>query len=95
MSREATVEISMYPLKDDYEPSIIDFIHRLEAYEGFQVRVNETSTHLFGEYNRIFDALKAEIARTFDVHGKAVFVLKILGMNLQVMQEGLTFDEAG
>lgn len=79
---QATVEISMYPLNTDYEPPILAFIHALEQYSGFVVRVNETSTHLFGDYDAIFDALKAEVAKSFATHGKAVFVMKVLGVNL-------------
>lgn len=79
---EATIEISLYPLNADYEPIILDFIHRMEAYKTFKVRVNETSTHLAGDYDAIFDALKTEIKHFNQTHGKQVFVMKVLGMNL-------------
>lgn len=88
----ATIEISLYPLTEAYETIIIDFIKRMEQHSGFNVRVNETSTHCFGDYEAIFDALKQEIARSFEQHGKAVFVMKVLGMDLQVMEEGLSLD---
>ncbi len=79
---ETTIEISLYPLNAEYEPIILDFIHRMEAYGTFTVRVNETSTHLAGDYDTIFDALKTEIKRSNETHGKQVFVMKVLGMNL-------------
>lgn len=79
---EATIEISLYPLNENYEPPILKFIERLESHEGFVVRVNETSTHLFGDYDQIFDALKAEIKRSMLDYGKQVFVMKVLGVNL-------------
>jgi uncharacterized protein YqgV (UPF0045/DUF77 family) len=80
---EATIEISMYPLNQDYEPHIIAFINELKAYESFKVRVNETSTHLFGDFDEIFDALKSEIKKSYAKHQKTVFVMKVLGANIE------------
>ena len=79
---EATIEISLYPLNEDYEPPILEFIERMGAYGTFKVRVNETSTHLAGDFDAIFDALKAEIKHSNQTHGKQVFVMKVLGINL-------------
>lgn len=82
MIMQATIEISMYPLKEDYETPILAFIDALKKHRGFVVRVNETSTHLFGDYDAIFGALKTEIAAALNTYGKAVFVMKVLGVNL-------------
>lgn len=80
---EATLEISMYPLHQDYEPHIIDFINGLKKYSSFKVRVNETSTHLFGDFDSIFDALKIEIKKSYSKHEKSVFIMKVLGANIE------------
>lgn len=80
---EATIEISMYPLHQDYEPHIIAFINALKAHGTFKVRVNETATHLFGDFDAIFDALKVELKNSYAKHEKSVFVLKVLGANIE------------
>ena len=35
---KASMEISMYPLSEKYESPILDFIARLNGYEGLVVR---------------------------------------------------------
>lgn len=80
---EATIEISMYPLHQDYEDFILDFIADLKHRSGFEVRVNETSTHLFGDYDDMMDAVKEGIRSSFEKYGKVVFVMKVLGANLK------------
>jgi len=81
--KQATVEISMYPLKEEYEPAIIAFIDHLKSCEGFKVRVNETSTHLFGDFDAIFDGLRTGIKMAWAEYEKSVFVMKVLGANLE------------
>jgi uncharacterized protein YqgV (UPF0045/DUF77 family) len=80
---EATVEISMYPLREDYEPAILEFIEVIKRQEQLSVRVNETSTHLFGDFDLIFETLKNGIKTSFEKYGKVVFVMKVLNGNLK------------
>lgn len=74
---QVSVDLSLYPLADEYVPVIIDFIHRLEACEGVTVVRNPLSTQLFGEYPRVMQVITEEVARTWEAHGKAVLVAKI------------------
>ncbi len=73
------IEISLYPLHDDYIPPIRDFIARLNADGRFKVVTNDMSTQLFGPYEQLMEALVREIRPTFERDGKAVFVMKVLG----------------
>jgi uncharacterized protein YqgV (UPF0045/DUF77 family) len=73
------VEISLYPLRDEYIPPIRGFIERLNADGRFKVITNDMSTQLFGEYQDVMEALVREIRPTFERDGKAVFVMKVLG----------------
>jgi len=75
------VEISMYPLKADFIPSIHEFIGRLSADARFRVVSNSMSTQVFGGYDEVFDALRRELRAAFEQPGagKAVFVMKVLG----------------
>lgn len=81
-SMELSVEISKYPLADDYIPAIKDFIERLQKTEGLSVVGNTMSTQVFGDYDLVMDTLKAEMRRSYEQFGKAIFVCKFIGANL-------------
>jgi uncharacterized protein YqgV (UPF0045/DUF77 family) len=73
------VEISLYPLHDDYIQPIKDFIQRLNQDGRFRVLTNDMSTQVFGSYEDVMGALTREIRPTFEKDGKAIFVMKVLG----------------
>jgi uncharacterized protein YqgV (UPF0045/DUF77 family) len=81
---KTTVEISKYPLNEDYEPPILDFIERLNKNEKLRVNTNMTSTHVIGEYDYVMGVLQKEIKDSFVKYGKAIFVMKILNGDLAV-----------
>ena len=51
------VEISLYPLRNDYIPPIRGFIERLNADGRFKVLTNDMSTQVFGRYEEVMEAL--------------------------------------
>ncbi len=73
------VEISLYPLKDEYIPPIRGFIDRLNGDGRFKVVTNDMSTQVFGRYEDVMDALTRELRPTFERDGKSIFVMKVLG----------------
>lgn len=73
------VELSLYPLADEFIPPILDFIGRLKAQPGLDVVTNSMSTQVSGDIDAVFDALRAEMGRTFAADRRAVFVMKVLG----------------
>ena len=73
------VELSLYPLRADFIPTIKDFIDRLNADGRLKVVTNSLSTQVFGEYDVVFDVLKRELRTTFQGTDKAVFVMKVIG----------------
>ncbi|WP_405241342.1 YkoF family thiamine/hydroxymethylpyrimidine-binding protein [Lentisalinibacter salinarum] len=75
---QTTIDVSLYPLADEFIPAIDDFIARLNARPELAVHTNPVSTRVSGDYDAVWDALKAEIRGTFEREGKAVFVLKVL-----------------
>ncbi|MDX2412394.1 MAG: hypothetical protein QNK16_09075 [Woeseiaceae bacterium] len=79
---ELSVDISKYPLADDYIPAIKDFINRLRAIEGLSVVGNTMSTQVFGDYDLVMGSLTEEIRRSYEQFGKAIFVCKFIGTNL-------------
>lgn len=81
---KTTVEISKYPLNEDYEPPILDFIDRLNQHSSITVKTNATSTHITGDYDIVFPVLQQEIKDSFEKYGKAIFVMKVLNGELDI-----------
>ena len=72
------VDISLYPLHEDFIPPIDDVIERLNSHSSIEVTTNPMSTQVRGDYDDVMAALHKEIGTTFDNLPKAVFVIKIL-----------------
>ena len=73
------VEISLYPLHQQYIPPIQDFIDRLNLDRRLRVVTNSMSTQVFGDYDAVMQVLVRELRVTFEANDKAVFVMKVLG----------------
>ena len=76
---EIGVEISLYPLQQQFIPPIQDFIDRLNADDRVRVVTNSMSTQVFGDYEAVMTLLVRELRRSFESSDKAVFVMKVLG----------------
>ena len=73
-----SVDISLYPLQDEYIPIIIDLIHELKKYDDIDVVTNRMSTQLIGDYDRVIDILRDELRVSWERHGKSVLVAKLI-----------------
>ena len=73
---KATIEISMYPLSDDYIERVLDFLKILNQYENITIETNGLSTQVFGEYEELMEILKMEMFKVLMAQN-AIFVLKI------------------
>jgi uncharacterized protein YqgV (UPF0045/DUF77 family) len=84
---QLTVDISKYPLADDYIGPIKGFIEQLNAklaaHEGVDIITNTLSTQVFGDYDVVMAALQDCIKWSFETYGKVVFVCKFLHGNLK------------
>ena len=78
---DISVDISLYPLKGEYEVAILDFIATLEKEELVEVVRNELSTQIYGEYHTIMRLLEQEILSVFEEIPHSVFVIKLVGNN--------------
>jgi len=74
----SAVEISMYPLAEDYRPLIQAFIDRLNTYSELRVLTNSLSTQVWGPLDRLMAILAAEIERSAAAAPQLVFVMKVL-----------------
>ncbi len=72
------VDISLYPIADDFIPPIDDVIVRLNAHESIDVATNPMSTQIRGEYDDVMAALSREMKTTFEKSPRAVFAIKLL-----------------
>ena len=79
-----TVDISLYPLDQDYIPPIKTFIRRLREFEGLEIVTNQLSTQLRGEYQLVTSALNAAMEETMKSGPKTVFVTKFLNSDLDI-----------
>lgn len=75
---QVAVDISLYPLDEDFIPPIKNVIERLGQHTGVEVEYNRMSTQLRGEFDVVMPALTKELRTTFENVPKAVFVIKIL-----------------
>lgn len=75
---QVAVDISLYPLDEDFIPPIKDVIERLRGHDALLVDTNPMSTQLRGEFDDVMNALQAEIRTSFEQLPKAVFAIRIL-----------------
>lgn len=78
-----TVEISKYPLQENYIDAIRGFIDELATFKNVHIITNTLSTQLFGDYDEVMAALQTCIRWSFEKYGKVVFVCKFLHGDLR------------
>lgn len=72
-----SVQLSYYPLTDDYKPPIKALIERLEK-SGLEVHSNRMSTQIFGEYDSVMTVFSDTLRWSFETYGKAVFTANFI-----------------
>lgn len=82
-----SVDISLYPLTEEYVEPILQFIEKLEANNQLVIKRNCLATQVFGEYREVMDCLDAEIEAVFDKLPHSVFVMKLIGTDRHAMTE--------
>ena len=55
---EITLEISYYPLQNEYDKLVSEFIEDLLKYRNIQINTGIMSSLVTGEYNDVMDALR-------------------------------------
>lgn len=73
-----TVEISMYPFRQDYKVPILGFIERLNGFGELRVNTTATATLVSGEFDHVMRVLGDMLRWSFEQYGKAVYVTKFL-----------------
>jgi uncharacterized protein YqgV (UPF0045/DUF77 family) len=55
-----SVELTLTPLQDNFEPAIINFIKRLRA-SGLTILENPLSTQVYGDYDTVMNVVQKEM----------------------------------
>lgn len=82
-----SVEMSYYPLHDEYIPHIKNFIERLNTHPSIKTKTNGMSTQVFGEYFETMEILTREIHKSFELP-HSVFVMKVINADLNIYEGG-------
>lgn len=77
-----SVELTLTPLQDDFEPSIIHFIKKLRA-SGLKVMENPLSTQVYGDYDAVMQILTTEIKEAFELVERGLLYMKIVKSDRQ------------
>ena len=75
---KVAVDISLYPLDENFIPPIKNVIKRLADHGDIEIEYNRMSTQLRGDFEVVMSALTQEMRTTFEDVPKAVFAIKIL-----------------
>ncbi|RIA08432.1 thiamine-binding protein [Flavobacteriaceae bacterium MAR_2010_72] len=72
-----SVELTLTPLHDNYEPAIIHFIKKLRA-SGLKVLENPLSTQIYGDYDEVMQLLLIEVKEAFKLMEHGLLHMKIV-----------------
>jgi uncharacterized protein YqgV (UPF0045/DUF77 family) len=72
-----TVDISLYPLSEDFIPFIKEFIIRLKSYSNLTIATNNVSTQVSGDFDEVMKIISTEMKAIFEEQ-RSVLVMKFL-----------------
>ena len=75
---EVTIDISMYPNREDFIPPIQGFIEKINCFDNLKVTTFPTSTVVQGEYEHAMKAVQDTIAACYKQFNMAIYVAKII-----------------
>ncbi len=74
---DISVELTLTPLHDNFEPPIVDFIKKLRD-SGLKILENPLSTQIFGNYDEVMRLLTDEIKEAFENTEHVLLYMKIV-----------------
>ena len=72
----STIEISLYPLRDDYPSHVIHFLSRLKTIPNVDINTNGMSTIIIGDYSSLWKNL-GQLMEEELTSGFSLFVMKV------------------
>lgn len=77
---QISVELTLTPLQDDFEPAIKNFIKKLRA-SGFTVKENPLSTQVYGDYDLVMSMLTSEMKIALEAVESGIMFIKVVKTN--------------
>lgn len=74
---QISVELTLTPIQDDYEPVIINLIKKLRE-SGLTVMENPLSTQVYGSYDQVMQVLNQQIREAFEMMDRGLLYMKIV-----------------
>lgn len=75
---QLTIDVSMYPNREDFIPAIDYFIEKINQYSDLKITTFPTSTVIQGEYQQAMTAVQETIKACYQEFGMAVYVVKYI-----------------
>ena len=75
-----SVELTLTPIQDNYEPAIIQLIQNLRN-SGLKVLENPLSTQVYGDYDEVMTVLNKEIKIAMEAVDRGLLYMKIVKSN--------------
>jgi uncharacterized protein YqgV (UPF0045/DUF77 family) len=72
-----SVELTLTPIQDNYEPAIIQLIQNLRN-SGLKVLENPLSTQVYGDYDEVMTVLNNEIKIAMEAVDRGLLYMKIV-----------------
>ena len=72
----STIEISLYPLRDDYPSHVLRFLSKLKEMPEVEINTNGMSTIIIGEFTSLWKQL-GEMMEEELASGYSLFVMKV------------------
>ena len=72
----STIEISLYPLRDDYPSHVLRFLSKLKEMPEVEINTNGMSTIIIGEFTSLWKHL-VEMMEEELASGYSLFVMKV------------------
>jgi len=77
---EISVELTLTPLQDDFEPPIIDFIKALRA-SGCMLNETPLSTQVYGEFSTVMALVTDAAKKAFENTEHIILNMKVVKSN--------------
>ncbi|MDA8693430.1 hypothetical protein N9L92_05145 [Saprospiraceae bacterium] len=86
-----TAELSLYPLQENYEETIIHFIKALKSHDNISVHTHAMSTFVKGEHTHVMNAISKALESADESSNGFSLVTKLINRDLPVEKGFLEF----
>lgn len=77
-------DMSLYPLRDEPIPGIIEFIEDLQKHDDIEIISNQLSSQVRGEYEAVTSAINACMKKAMKASNTVVLVVKYLNIDAEI-----------